>query len=73
MTPKLDDGWTGRRTGQTRVAFHENGGTVIFQNGSLVAEAKGITPRVLAFLFGDLIAGERSDAETTPSEASEKP
>lgn len=49
------DGWTGRRTQATRVAFHENGATIVFQNGTLIAEAKGVTPRVLAFLFGDLI------------------
>jgi hypothetical protein len=63
----LGDGWLGRGTAETRVAFHEDGATIIYQAGTLIAEAKGVTPRVLAFLFRDMVceAGESGRGATS--------
>jgi len=54
----LGDGWKGRATATTRVAFHDDGSTVVFQrDGTLMAQAVGLTPAVLAFLFAEAPAG----------------
>lgn len=57
----LENGWQGRRTSTTRVAFHEDGSTVVYQDGSLIAQAAGITPAVIAFLFGDELKSKKGN------------
>jgi hypothetical protein len=70
---ELGDGWQGRGTSQTRVAFHEDGSTIVWQGGTLIAQASGVTSAVLEFLFGELTKpqpgqesgqGEEGDAST---------
>ncbi len=53
----LGNGWQGRGTETTRVAFHEDGSTIVFQGGVLIADATGVTPTVVAFLFRHTITG----------------
>jgi hypothetical protein len=63
----LGDGWKGRKTAQTRVALHDDGSSVVYQDGALIAQAAGVTTSVLAYLFGDLLeakAAEEAKGET---------
>jgi hypothetical protein len=56
----LGDGWKGRKTELTRVAFRDEGGaTIVYAcqgDHILIAQADNVTPAVLEFLFADTIA-----------------